>query len=64
MHVSGQQLDNMSGIAAILRYPIPEIDETDQAMNDEKDLNDEEDDKLDEEEEMNTEYLEDADNFI
>lgn len=27
MHVSGQQLDNMSGIAAILRYPIPEIDE-------------------------------------
>jgi len=49
MHVSGQQLDNMSGIAAILRYPIPEIDEQDQMDNAEKELTNE-DDEPDEEE--------------
>ncbi|KAK8811398.1 hypothetical protein WA158_003132 [Blastocystis sp. Blastoise] len=27
MHVSGQQLKNLTGIAAILRYPVPELDE-------------------------------------
>ena len=31
MHFAGQQLDNMSGIAAVLRYQIPETDEMDQA---------------------------------
>jgi protein pelota len=27
MHVSGQQLQQVSGIAAILRYPLPDLDE-------------------------------------
>mmetsp|Transcript_16210 Transcript_16210/g.23836 ORF Transcript_16210/g.23836 Transcript_16210/m.23836 type:complete len:411 (-) Transcript_16210:957-2189(-) len=27
MHVSGQQLTQLSGVAAILRYPMPEVDE-------------------------------------
>ena len=27
MHVSGQQLDNFTGCAAILRFPLPDIDE-------------------------------------
>ena len=26
MHVSGQQLDNLTGCAAILRFPLPDID--------------------------------------
>ena len=56
MHVSGQQLDNMSGIAAILRYPIPEIDEQDQATNADRDLNNE-DEELNEDE-LNDEDLE------
>lgn len=66
MHVSGQQLDNMSGIAAILRYPIPEIDEADQAANESRDLDNEEDERLDDEEEPNADELklDDDDNFI
>ncbi|XP_047498653.1 protein pelota-like [Penaeus chinensis] len=31
LHVSGEQLDQMSGVAAILRFPMPEIEEEDQA---------------------------------
>lgn len=31
MHVSGQQLQQVSGIAAILRYPLPDLDELEQA---------------------------------
>jgi protein pelota len=27
MHVSGQQLQQVSGVAAILRYPLPDLDE-------------------------------------
>lgn len=27
LHVSGEQLNNYTGIAAILRFPIPDIDE-------------------------------------
>jgi protein pelota len=27
MHVSGQQLHLVSGVAAILRYPLPDLDE-------------------------------------
>lgn len=27
MHVSGQQLQQVSGVAAILRYPMPDLDE-------------------------------------
>lgn len=30
MHVSGEQLGQLSGIAAILRFPMPEIEEADQ----------------------------------
>jgi protein pelota len=29
MHVSGEQLGQLSGIAAILRFPMPEIEEDD-----------------------------------
>ncbi|CAK9303957.1 unnamed protein product [Gordionus sp. m RMFG-2023] len=36
LHVSGEQLDRLTGIAAILRYPIPELDTDD----------DDEDDKI------------------
>jgi protein pelota len=37
MHVSGQQLQQVSGIAAILRYPLPDLDELEElatAVND------------------------------
>lgn len=50
MHVSGQQLQQVSGVAAILRYPIPDLDELEEEAanlnldNDETDENDEEDD--------------------
>jgi len=27
LHVSGEQLDRMTGLAAILRFPMPELDE-------------------------------------
>lgn len=27
MHVTGEQLSQITGVAAILRFPIPEIDE-------------------------------------
>lgn len=27
LHVSGQQLGQVSGVAAILRYPLPDLDE-------------------------------------
>ena len=27
MHVSGQQLQQVSGVAAILRFPLPDLDE-------------------------------------
>ena len=30
MHLSGQQLQQVSGVAAILRYPLPEIAEIDE----------------------------------
>jgi protein pelota len=37
MHVSGVQLNQLSGVAAILRYPLPDLDqlELDAAMYDE-----------------------------
>ena len=47
MHTSGQQLQQVSGVAAILRYPLPEIE-------DEQD-NDDDDDDFDEEEESDEE---------
>lgn len=31
MHVSGQQLQQVSGVAAILRYPMPDLDELEEA---------------------------------
>jgi protein pelota len=27
MHVSGEQLNNLSGIAAVLRFPLPELED-------------------------------------
>ncbi|KAL7680898.1 putative 50S ribosomal protein L30e [Plasmopara halstedii] len=41
MHVSGEKLGQVSGIAAILRFPMPEIDEEDQ--NDDSEGEDEKD---------------------
>ncbi|KAK1944595.1 Protein pelota [Phytophthora citrophthora] len=41
LHVSGEKLGQVSGIAAILRFPMPEIDEEDQ--DEESDSEDEED---------------------
>lgn len=35
MHVSGQQLTQLSGVAAILRYPMPEVEEIDDYSSDE-----------------------------
>ena len=29
LHVSGEKLGNLSGVAAILRFPVPGIDDTD-----------------------------------
>lgn len=31
MHVSGQQLQQVSGVAAILRYPLPDLEELEEA---------------------------------
>jgi protein pelota len=33
MHVSGQQLQQVSGVAAILRYPLPDLDELEELAN-------------------------------
>ena len=51
MHVSGQQLQQVSGVAAILRYPLPDLDELeDIAANHEAPVEYESDDELTEEE--------------
>ncbi|XP_050344770.1 protein pelota isoform X1 [Nymphalis io] len=34
MHVSGEQLDQLTGIAAILRFPMPELEESDEEDSD------------------------------
>ncbi|CAH2086260.1 unnamed protein product [Euphydryas editha] len=34
MHVSGEQLDQLTGIAAILRFPMPELEDSDGAESD------------------------------
>jgi len=36
LHPSGVQLSNLTGLAAILRYPLPEIDEIDVSDSDEE----------------------------
>ena len=33
MHVSGESLGQLSGIAAILRFPMPEIEEEEEEVN-------------------------------
>ncbi|RXG70156.1 Protein pelota [Armadillidium vulgare] len=33
LHVSGEQLDQMTGVAAILRFPVPEIEEEDHELD-------------------------------
>ena len=51
MHVSGQQLQQVSGVAAILRYPLPDLDELeDVAANYEANAEYESDEDLTEEE--------------
>lgn len=63
MHVSGQQLQQVSGVAAILRYPLPDLDELEelaQQAEDEHGLeNDEDTDKQCDPEERVREDLED-----
>ena len=40
MHLSGQQLQQVSGVAAILRYPLPEIAEIDEIEEEDEDVED------------------------
>jgi protein pelota len=51
LHVSGEQLNQLSGVAAILRFPLPHIDEEDQDETDEStdssDSEEEEDEEAD-----------------
>ena len=37
LHVSGEQLDQMTGVAAILRFPMPEIEEEDHDLDSDDD---------------------------
>ena len=47
MHISGQQLQQVSGVAAILRYPLPDLDEIDsEEEEDESDLVSDDDESL------------------
>jgi len=36
LHISGEQLDQLTGVAALLRYPMPELDEDDANTSDEE----------------------------
>lgn len=33
MHVTGEQLGQLTGIAAVLRFPLPEIEEDDESSD-------------------------------
>lgn len=56
MHVSGQQLNQVSGLAAILRYPLPDVEE--EADNDfPDDVSYEEDDEYDPEKRIQEDML-------
>eukprot|EP00921_Rhytidocystis_pertsovi_P019505 GHVQ01030939.1.p1 GENE.GHVQ01030939.1~~GHVQ01030939.1.p1 ORF type:complete len:435 (+),score=49.47 GHVQ01030939.1:107-1411(+) len=57
MHVAGEQLSQLSGIAAILRFPIPEIDGLDEMESTAKQYEDEEKEE-EEEEAVDVTYLE------
>lgn len=35
MHVTGEQLGQLTGIAAVLRFPLPELEEDDDDSSDE-----------------------------
>ncbi|KAL7506600.1 hypothetical protein ACHAXN_003859 [Cyclotella atomus] len=49
MHISGQQLQQVSGVAAILRYPLPDLDELEEiAANHEEYLNEDEEELTEE----------------
>ncbi|KAK7075221.1 hypothetical protein SK128_016273 [Halocaridina rubra] len=37
LHISGEHLDQMTGVAAILRFPMPEIEEEDHALDSDED---------------------------
>lgn len=49
MHVSGQQLQQVSGVAAILRYPLPDLDELEELADqvEEEDVQEKEDKEYD-----------------
>lgn len=37
MHASGEQLGKLSGVAAILRFPMPDLDDAEEGEDDEDD---------------------------
>ena len=39
-HVSGEQLEQLSGIAAVLKFPCPELDDVDWEVEGEDEVND------------------------
>jgi protein pelota len=49
MHVSGQQLQQVSGVAAILRYPLPDLEELQEAESQEEEQESEEEEEYDSE---------------
>ena len=48
MHISGQQLQQVSGVAAILRYPLPDLDELEELAEEEPGTYETEDDSEEE----------------
>lgn len=61
LHVSGEQLKQITGIAAILRFPMPEILELDMSEEEDEE-DDEEDDEEEEDDDDDDDYDEDEDN--
>jgi protein pelota len=58
MHVSGQQLHQVSGVAAILRYPLPDLDELEELAEQEPtDYTDDDDDDNEDEEGGETDQI-------
>jgi protein pelota len=49
MHISGQQLQQVSGVAAILRYPLPDLEDLQEAALEEEEVESEEEEEYDSE---------------
>jgi protein pelota len=59
MHVSGQQLQQVSGVAAILRFPIPDLMDDDDDEEEQEDDDDGDDNEPEEEYDPNRRIQED-----